>query len=277
MKRLSIASLVLVFVAAAFISCGGDEDAKQLVALQSDLQMASATIDSLNYTVESSNLLIDELRARADSLQRVDDKLLASVQKLNREVKQWRRLATEQKRMSQQLTEQIERMKVEKQADKRAIAHLRSEADSLNSALLDAHTSIRRQSDHIRKIELDLAQAQDDVAELRKARSSVVVYMASEGYLKENGFLDTSRPFGRVFRKSYKLVRKLDPNDPAVRQVPIGDELAFEDKLEALADRYGQLKKGDDYKKIIHEDGLTRVIFTSETLGGVDVLAIIKE
>ena len=129
------ASLVSVAIAAAFLSCGEDEDAIRLAEFQNNLQMANATIDSLNYTVESSNLLIDELRARADSLQHVDDKLLASVQKLNREVKKWRRLASEQKRMNQQLTQQIERMKVEKQADKRSIAHLRSQADSLNSAL----------------------------------------------------------------------------------------------------------------------------------------------
>lgn len=270
------ASLVSVAIAAAFLSCGEDEDAIRLAEFQNNLQMANATIDSLNYTVESSNLLIDELRARADSLQHVDDKLLASVQKLNREVKKWRRLASEQKRMNQQLTQQIERMKVEKQADKRSIAHLRSQADSLNSALLDAHTSIRRQSDHIRKVELDLAQAQDDIAELKQARNSVVVYMASEGYLKENGYLDTARPFGRVFRKSYRLIRKLDPNDPAVRKVPIGEELTFEGKLEALVDRYGQLNKGDDYEKS-QEEGLTRITFRSETLGGVDVLAVIKE
>ena len=270
------ASLVTVAIAAAFLSCGEDEDAIRLAEFQNNLQMANATIDSLNYTVESSNLLIDELRARADSLQHVDDKLLASVQKLNREVKKWHRLATEQKRMNQRLTEQIERMKVEKQADKRSIAKLRSDADSLNSALLDVHTSIRRQSDHIRKVELDLAQAQDDIAELKKARNSVVVYMASEGYLKENGYLDTARPFGRVFRKSYRLIRKLDPNDPAVRKVPIGEELAFEGKLEALVDRYGQLKKGDDYDKS-QEEGLTRITFRGETLGGVDVLAVIKE
>jgi len=268
--------LVSVAIAAAFLSCGEDEDAIRLAEFQANLQMANAAIDSLNYTVESSNLLIDELRARADSLQHVDDKLLAAVQKLNREVKKWRRLASEQKRMNQQLTEQIERMKVEKQGDKRSIAKLRSDADSLNSALLDAHTSIRRQSDHIRKTELDLAQAQDDIAELKKARTSVVVYIASQGYLKDNGYLDTARPFGRVFRKSYRLIRKLDPNDPAVRKVPVGEELAFEGKLEALVDRYGQLKKGEDYDKS-QEDGLTRITFRGETLGGMDVLAVIKE
>ena len=200
MIRAAQALSVSVAIATVFLSCGEDENARRLAEFQTNLQLANATIDSLNYTVESSNLLIDELRARADSLQHVDDKLLASVQKLNREVKKWRRLATEQKRMNQQLTEQIERMKVEKQGDKRSIAKLRTAADSLNSALLDAHTSIRRQSDHIRKTELDLAQAQDDIAELKKARNSVVVYMASEGYLKENGYLDTARPFGRVFR-----------------------------------------------------------------------------
>ena len=81
------ALLLSVAIAAVFLSCGEDEEAKRLAEFQTDLHMANATIDSLNYTVESSNLLIDELRARADSLQHVDDKLLASVQKLNREVK----------------------------------------------------------------------------------------------------------------------------------------------------------------------------------------------
>jgi len=56
----------------------------------------------------------------------------------------------------------------------------------------------------------------------------------------------------------------------------VGEELAFEGKLEALVDRYGQLKKGEDYDKS-QEDGLTRITFRGETLGGMDVLLVIKE
>jgi len=276
MLRKTASLLVGLALACGLLSCGPSEEELMLAQLQTDLEFANATIDSLNYTVGSSNLLIDELRARADSLQQVDDKLLASVQKLSREVRQWRQLASEYKQNNEKLTAAIERLKIEKQADRQTIAQLRSHADSLGGELLEAHTSIRRQSDRLREIEMDLAKARDEVEDLQKAQISVNLYIATENFLKENGYLSTSRPFGRGFRKDFRLIKKLDPTDPGLRHVSIGEPVVLGGELDALVDRYGKLKKGDDYQ-VEKQNGEKTLTFVNDLLGGVDVLAVLKD
>ena len=250
-------------------SCGEDEQAIMIADLQGDLNQASSTIDSLNYQVDSVNLLLDEARARADSLQRVDDDLLMTVQSLNKEVKRFKNLYFEQQKQNKKLAAEIQ------QADRQAIAELRSEADSLNTALLDAATSIRRQSDHIRHLESDLAQAQDDLEELRRAQFEVRLLIASEEFLEENGFLKSSRPFGRAFRKSFKLVKKLNPSNSMVRKIPIGETVVLDGELKAVGDHYGSLKEGRDYQKD-KEGGIVTLTFTNELLAGMDVLVLVK-
>ena len=276
MRRKWAIYLTTLILASFPLSCGEDEDALLITDLQKDLELASGTIDSLNYQVDSINLLLDEARIRADSLQGVDDKLVANMQVLNKEVKKFRSLYNEQMHKNKELATTIERLQLEKRADRQAIAGLRTEADSLNSALLDAHTSIRRQSDHIRQLEFDLAQSQDDLEELRRAQIEVRLLVATEDFLKENGYLKSSRPFGRGFRKSYQLVKKLNPADPGVRTVPLGEALVLEFKLKALVDRYGSLKEGDDYERH-KEEGILTLRFINEMLGGVDVMAVVQE
>ena len=257
------------------LACGEDEEALMIADLQTDLSTASAIIDSLNLQIDEVNFLLDDARARVDSLQEVDQKLLNTVQALNRDVTKFRKLYTQQQQKNKQLAVEIDRLKVEKQADRQSIAALRGEADSLNAQLLEAHTSIRRQSDHIRAMEMDLAQAQDDLETLRRAQFEVRVLVASEDFLTENGFLKTSRPFGRGFRKSYRLIRKLNPADSMVRKVPIGEEMTLEGKLVAAIDHYGALKKGDDYS--VNKEGELRTLkFENEMLGGTDVLAVVN-
>ena len=258
------------------LSCGEDEEALMIADLQTDLSTASTIIDSLNLQIDDVNYLLDDARARVDSLDRVDDKLLKTIKALNKNVTKFRKLYTQQQQKSRQLAVEIDRLKVEKQADRQVIASLRGEADSLNSQLLEAHTSIRRQSDHIRQMEMDLAQTQDDLETLRRAQFEVRVLVASEDFLTENGFMKTSRPFGRGFRKSYALIRKLNPADSMVRKVPIGEELTLEGKLVTAVDHYGSLKKGDDYSEN-KEGELRTMTFTNEMLGGTDVLAVVKD
>ncbi len=276
MLRKTAFCFLLLGLFLSLFSCGPSEEELMLAQFQTDLEIANSAIDSLNYTVESSNLLIDEMRALVDSTQYVNDKLLESVQKLSREVRQWRQLANEYQQNNKKLTTEIERLKVEKQADRQAIAQLRSQADSLGGELLDAHTSIRRQSDHIREMEVDLAKAQDEVDELRRGKTSVNLYVATEQFLKENGYLETSRSPLSAFRKSFKLVKKLDPTDPAVRLVAVGESVALNGKLDRMVDRFGKLKKGNDFK-LQKEAGQETATFVNEMLGGVDVLAVIKE
>ncbi|SVC66688.1 uncharacterized protein METZ01_LOCUS319542, partial [marine metagenome] len=116
------ATVAAVGAIAVTSACGPSEEELLLEQMTADMLVANTTIDSLNYTIESSNLLIDEMRSRVDSLQHVDEKLIASMNRLNREVKKWRDLAGEHKRMNEQLTAEMERMKREKQNDQRSIA-----------------------------------------------------------------------------------------------------------------------------------------------------------
>ena len=255
-------------------ACGPDEDEAIIATLQNDLTTASAVIDSLNYAVDSSNQLIDQLRARADSLQRVDERLMESVQQLNKEVREYRFLAEQRRRKNDELHAAIDQLQQEKRADKQSIARLRSESDSLNTALLDAHTDLRRKNDHIQRIEGDLGQAREEIADLRQAQVSVRLYMGTENFLRESGLLKTGR--GLSLRKSYKLVKKPMADDPRIQVVPIGQPLVLESTPEELVDRFGKLKKGRDYQ-IGKSEGVTSITFVNEILGGVDVLGVVKE
>ena len=279
-NRLAGFGIVQFLAAAAFtlhsISCGPSEEEILLQQFEADLEIANSTIDSLNYSVESSNLLIDEMRARVDSLQRVDAKLLETVQKLNGDVKKWRTLASEHRRKNEQLSAEIERMKRDKQTDQRTFARLRAESDSLTNALLESHTSIRRREDHLRQMEVELAQARDTAAQLRVAETSVRVLVGSESFLNENGFLKSSRSLGRAFRKKHILVSKLNPEDPRVQLAPIGNTVYLDGALKSLVDRYGNLKEGEAYK-ISKGDGTVEITFVDSLLGGIDVLAIMEE
>ena len=274
MKRTPLTAIAACALLLA--SCADEEQEQLLLQLQGDMSKANATIDSLTYSLDDSNLLLDGMRAQVDSTQRVNDRLLENAQKLNKELRQWRKLATEYKKNNEKLTGEIERLKVEKQADRQAIAQLRAEADSLNGVLLETHTSIRRQSDHIRRLEMDLAQTRDQAETLAKAQDAVHLYAAGEKYLKDNGYLQTSRPFGGGFRKQYKLIKKIRSDDPGVQLVPIGQGQVLEGKIDAFVDRYGKLKKGEDYQTA-KVDGGSRITFVNDLIGGTGVLAIIRD
>ncbi|MFT5086218.1 MAG: DNA repair exonuclease SbcCD ATPase subunit [Candidatus Latescibacterota bacterium] len=265
----------LLCTALLVMSCANEEQEQLITQLQTDMNSANAVIDSLTYTLDDADLLLDAMRAQVDSAQHVNEILIKDAQRLNKSLSKFRKVAQQRKEQNERLQSEIRRMKVEKQADSQAIAHMRGQADSLNGVLLEAHTSIRRQSDHIRNIEMDLAKSQDQVSTLQAAQQSVRLYVAGEKFLEENGYLDASRPFGRAFRKQYKLVKKLNPEDPGVQLVPINNELVVEGKVEVLVDRFGTLNKGEDYKAKT-ANGQTTVTFINELITGSDVLAIVK-
>lgn len=276
LPRLGARLLATGLVSAALLSCGPSEEELRLEQFTADLTVANATIDSLNYTIESSNLLIDEMRSRVDSLQQVDQKLLESVQRLSKEVKHWQSLASEHRRKNEALTQEVERLKRDKQADQRTLARLRSDADSINTALLEAHTSIRRQESHIKTMDLELGKARDEVAMLRQAETSVRLYVATEDYLKESGYLEVDRIFGRAFKKAFKLARRLDANDERVQLAPIGEALRIAGEIDAVVDRFGELKKGEAYRQKKVEGGV-EVTFIDDLMGGSDVLVVLKK
>ena len=276
MLRVPIISLAGFVSFVNILSCGPSQEELTLAQLQVDLSLANATIDSLNYTVDSSNLLLDKMRAQVDSSDKVSAQLLESVQKLNREVNYWRDLTTKYRQNNEKLTAEIERLKVEKQADRQAIARGRSQADSLGNALLEAHTSIRRRSDHIRNMEADKVKAQDEAELLRQGQNTVHLYIGTESDLRESGHLAVSRLFSGGGRKSLRLIKRLDLSDPNVKRVSRDVTLSVGAELDALVDRFGKLRRGDSYQ--VHEEaGALRITFLDEMLKGADVVAVIKK
>ncbi len=276
MSRRAAAPVVALAFGIGLCACGPSKEQLALAQLEKDLAAANAVIDSLNYTVESSNLLIDQLRAQVDSTQEVNEKLLASVQQLSREVREWRELAAEYEHTNERFAVEIARLKEEKQADQRRVARLQQESDSLAAALLEAHASIHRHSDRLRSMETELAQARSQITQLQRATTGVTVLTGTEKQLQQSGHLETTRPLGRSLRKVHRAARPLDPADPGVRVVDIGESLAVEGRVSALVDRYGELKKGQDYK-VSQQDGRTTITFVSELLSGADVLVIAGE
>lgn len=79
-----------------------------------------------------------------------------------------------------------------------------------------------------------------------------------------------------MFRKSYKLIKALDPADPHLRQAAIGQPIELEGDLKALADHYGRLREGKDYQQEKLE-GRIRVTFTNPLLQGTEVAAVMGE
>ncbi len=271
MKRILIPFLAL-FLAA----CADKEQEMLLLQLQSDMVRASAAIDSLTYSLDDSNRLLDDMRAQVDSTQQVNDKLLESVQKLNKELRHWSNLATEYKQSNARLKSEIEQLRREKQADRYTISQLRTETDRLNGELLETHSSIRRQSDHIRRLEQEVAQTKAELDEAKSRQNAVYLYAANETQLVEQGYLKTNRPFGSGFRKQYELIKKIDRDNPSTQVAPIGQAIALRGEVEALVDHYGKLRKGDDYE-MTHGEAGVQVSFLNELAGGTGVLAILKE
>ena len=220
MKRTFSHGLSLCTVALLLTSCADEEQEQLLLQLQNDMATANTTIDSLTYSLDDSHLLLDGMRAQVDSMQQVNDNMLESVQKLNKEMRRWSKIAGERQKKVEEQNRIINEMKNEKRIDRRAIARLRVEADSLNGELLTTHTSIRRQSDHIRNLEMNLAQTRDKAETLAAAQHSVHLYAASEKYLKDNGYLQSSRPFGGGFRKQFKLIKKISSH-PLMRALRV--------------------------------------------------------
>ena len=276
MKRALSQGIGLCITALLLVSCADEEQEQLLLQLQNDMATANATIDSLTYSLDDSHLLLDGMRAQVDSMQQINDDMLASVQQLNKEMKRWRKVAGERQKKVEEQNRLISEMQNEKRIDRQAINRLRAEADSINSELLATHTSIRRQSDHIRNLEMNLAQTRDQAASLVAAQNSVFLYAASEKYLKDNGYLQSSRPFGGGFRKQFKLIKKINSDDPGVQLIAIGKGQLIEGKIKEFVDRYGKLKKGDDYKTTKADNG-TQVTFVNELIGGTGVLAIMND
>lgn len=269
------------------LACGGqkppaEEETQALAQLQDELHQANTVIDSLNYTVDTSNQIIDGLRAQVASLQKVDARLYNSVQQLSAELRNWRAQADEQQQRNQAMNAELERLKKERRSDQQTITRLRREADSLNTALFEANGALRRQVGQLDQLKAELAQAKGEAVQARAATSAaeaagrqaqlaVHVFPAGEQFLREQGYLEAGR---KMFRRTYKLIKPLDPADPHLRPILIGQPLELEGDLKALADRYGRLREGNDYRQEKLE-GRVLVTFTNPLLQGAEVVAVV--
>ena len=56
---------------------------------------------------------------------------------------------------------------------------------------------------------------------------------------------------------------------------PVGTDIEIEGKIKVLVDRYGTLKKGDDYTQST-TDGQTTITFLNELITGTDILAVME-
>lgn len=270
------------------LACGGqkppaEEETQALAQLQDELHQANTVIDSLNYTVDASNQIIDGLRAQVASLQKVDARLYNSVQQLSAELRNWRAQADEQQQRNQTMNAELERLKKERRSDQQTINRLRREADSLNTALLEANGALRRQVGQLDQLRAELAWAKGEAIQARaatraaeaagrQAQLAVHVFPAGEEFLRQQGYLEAGRV---MFRKTYKLIKALDPADPHLRPTLIGQPLELEGDLKALADRYGRLREGNDYRQEKLE-GRVRVTFTNPLLQGAEVVAVVE-
>ena len=259
-----------------------EDEAQALGQLQDELRQANTVIDSLNFTVDASNQIIDGLRAQVTSLQKVDARLYDSVQQLSAELRNWRTQAEDQRERNQAMSAELERLRREKHSDQQTITRLRREADSLNAALLDANGALRRQVGHLDQLREELALARSDADQARQATQaaqtagraallSVHLYAAGEQALLEQGYLEAGR---KMFRRTYKLIKALDPADPRLRPAPIGQPVELEGDLRGLADRYGRLREGTDYRQEKLE-GRVQVTFTNPLLQGSEVVAVV--
>ncbi|MFH1569077.1 MAG: hypothetical protein ABIL09_13860, partial [Gemmatimonadota bacterium] len=212
--RLTSTSIVAALVTATLFGCG---DQEAVDALRADLQSANIAVDSLTVALETTSAVLGDLRLRADSLQQVDEQLLASVQELGRQVRHWQQVAAEQQQRNREMATELERMERERATDERTIVRLRTEADSMNAALLTAHGRVQRQGAYIRDLQARLNQAQGEVAEMQRARSSVRLYLGREQELIDRGYLESSRPLTRGFRQVARLKSRINPDDSSLQ------------------------------------------------------------
>lgn len=276
-----------VILCLALLACGNQtppagEEAQALAQLQEELHQANAVIDSLNFTVDASNQIIDGLRAQVTSLQKVDARLYDSVQQLSAELRNWRTQAEEQRQRNQAMSAELEQLRRQKRSDQETIARLRREADSLNAALFDANGALRRQVGHLDQLREELALARQEADQARQAAQaarvaghqaqlSVHVFAASEEALLQQGYLEAGR---RMFRRTYKLIKPLDPADPRLRPAAIGETMELEGQVRALADRYGRLREGSDFRQERLADRV-RITFVNPLLQGAEVVAVV--
>ena len=247
----------------------------------------SALNDSLKKEIIQSEIDKDALEAISDSLSKFGDLLLEKNNQLHKELEQTKQEADKSRRDNErlqeeigQLQEEIDLLQEDKRTNEQEIHRLAVAIDSIS---VDQDRLIGVNQD----LQNKLTEIREALNAVHRVQKSVRLLVGTESRLKSNHFLKTSR--GATLRKQYKLVEKIEGDDPRVKIVPINQQLPLtldsiptalvgrpgKLKLKALADRHGKLKEGRDYT-VRKSKGTTVITFINRVLEGTDVLAVVE-
>ncbi len=267
----AVAVVLAIVLLVAFMPREPEVD-PYVVQLESDVMVYQAQIDSLNNVVFGVNDRLDAMRAQVDSARTANRQLLSTLHKVTNELGEFKVLYKEQQELNRQLVAELKDVRAEKEKAIENVKTLKAGMDSLNTVLYEKTTRLVR-------LESSLEEAMQQAKTMKETAVSVLVYVGTEDELKTLGYLDSGR---NVFlRKNYKLTAFPDVTDEknkdVVRRISMGETLALQGELDALADRHGKLGKGDEYEVSQGPGGQTLVTFIDETLKGQRVLAVIKK
>ena len=282
---MSILCTILALASCLILTACSDEDEK--ARLLEGIVTRSALNDSLKKEIIQSEIDKDALEAISDSLSKFGDLLLEKNNQLHKELEQTKQEADKSRRDNErlqeeigQLQEEIDLLQEDKRTNEQEIHRLAVAIDSIS---VDQDRLIGVNQD----LQNKLSEIREALNAVHRVQKSVRLLVGTESRLKSNHFLKTSR--GATLRKQYKLVEKIEGDDPRVKIVPINQQLPLtldsiptalvgrpgKLKLKALADRHGKLKEGRDYT-VRKSKGTTVITFINRVLEGTDVLAVVE-
>lgn len=238
-----------------------------VVQLEGEVAIYTARIDSLNAIVDGLNGRLNNIRAQMDTSRAANRTLIASLHRVTNQMKAFQRLYQKQQTLNRKLVAELRQAKQEKERATMQTRLLKIQVDSLNSALYEKTIRLVR-------LESTLAETLQEVQAMAETVTSVLVYVGTEDELKQAGYLKTGRSV--ILRKNYRSVSFPDVMESAVLRVPLGEPLALQGELAALADRHGKLGKGEEYEVTKGPPGQTLVTFIDSTLQGQRILAVLK-
>ena len=242
-----------------------------VVQLEGEVAMYTSQIDSLNSVVDGMDGRLNTIRAEMDTARTANRKLLSSLRKVNGELQQYRRLYKEQQALNTKLQAELRTVREEKDKATEEVKQLKTAVDSLNVELYAKTTRLVR-------LESSLEEALESAKTMKEAVTSVLVYVGTEDQLKSEGYLKSGRSL--FLRKNFKSIGFPDimdeQNKNLVMRVGIGETLVLQGELDALTDRHGELKKGDEFERSQGPPGQTLVTFIDSTLMGQRILAVVK-
>ena len=266
----AVAVVLAIILIAAFMPREPEVD-PYVVQLESEVEMYTGQIDSLNVVVDGLNGRLDTVRSQMDSARASNRRLLSSLHNVTNELREYKSLYKEQQALNKKLVSELTEAKLDKEKAKTEVKELKLEVDKINTALYEKTTRLVR-------LESSLEEAMEQAKTMKETATSVLVFVGREADLKEAGYLKTGRSF---FRKNFKLIGfpdvTDDKNKSGVLRISMGETLALPGELDVLADRHGKLSKGKEYEVSKGPSGQTLVTFVDQTLEGQRILAVLKK